>query len=73
VSFKKNKIVMRIDVMVEFSIGKLNVRVEKSGLDVVGGADMNDVCQKVALQILEEHGFKYGWKPTPVAEEGKKS
>jgi len=73
VSFKKNKIIMRIDVMVEFSIGKINVRVEKSGIEVAGGSNMNDVCQKVALNILEEHGFIIGWKPTPVVEEGKKS
>ncbi len=70
--FKGNKIVMRIDVMVEFSIGKISVRVEKSGIEVDAKADMNDVCQKVALNILEEHGFRIGWKPTPAAEEGKK-
>lgn len=53
---------LKIDVVVAFKIGAVNVEIKKGECAIPAGTDPNDACQKLALQILSEHGVQIGWR-----------
>lgn len=53
---------LKIDVLVAFKIGNINIEMRKGECAMPANLDPNDACQKIALQLLAESGYQIGWK-----------
>jgi len=53
---------LKIDILVAFKIGTINIELKKSECAIPANLDPNEACQKIALQLLAESGFQIGWK-----------